>query len=322
MRRLGRRRCDRAAGLYHSLALKSDGTVWAWGNAQGQLGDGTTTDRTSPVPAIGLTDVAAVAAGGVHSLALRNDGTVWAWGANWYGQFGDGTNVSNPIPMPTVAYGDAVAIACGLFFSLAIRADGTVWACGRNDAGQVGDGTNTERWSPVTVQGLTQVVAIGAGDEHGLALRGLNRLTGSVAFGDLTGDPTVRPVLIEIRDLGGATPLESHVVFANADGIWEFATAVAGTRDLAAKGETWLRTVVSNVDLDGDPAGLAFVLTNGDVNGDNSVNIQDFLVLRAAFGSNGGSPNWNQNADLNKDGSVNIQDFLILRRCFGQAGAP
>lgn len=61
-------------------------------------------------------------------------------------------------------------------------------------------------------------------------------------------------------------------------------------------------------------------LKNGDVNGDNSVGIPDFLQLRDAYGSTTGGPTWNQNADLNKDGSVNVTDFFILRRFFGASG--
>ncbi|MBK7282970.1 MAG: hypothetical protein IPI09_20595 [Burkholderiales bacterium] len=76
--------------MYHSLALKSDGTVVAWGNnLQGQLGDGTTTNRTSPVAVTGLTAVAAIAAAGYQSIALKSDGTVVAWGLNNEGQLGD-----------------------------------------------------------------------------------------------------------------------------------------------------------------------------------------------------------------------------------------
>ena len=81
-----------AKGENHSLALKSDGTVWAWGhNIYGQLGDGTTTTRTTPVPVAGLSNVVAIASGDWHSLALKSDGTVWAWGWNPVGQLGDGT---------------------------------------------------------------------------------------------------------------------------------------------------------------------------------------------------------------------------------------
>lgn len=80
-----------AAGSGHSLALKSDGTVWAWGaNDFGELGDGTRTDRSTPVQIIGLKGLKALAAGPVHSLGLSADGTVWAWGQNEFGQLGDG----------------------------------------------------------------------------------------------------------------------------------------------------------------------------------------------------------------------------------------
>jgi alpha-tubulin suppressor-like RCC1 family protein len=82
-----------SAGLQFSVALKNDGTVWAWGlNDVGQLGDGTTTNRTRPVQVKGLGDVTAIAAGTGHSLALKRDGTLWAWGGNSLGQLGDGTS--------------------------------------------------------------------------------------------------------------------------------------------------------------------------------------------------------------------------------------
>ena len=84
-----------AAGYEHTVALKSDGTVWTWGyNNYGQLGDGTTTDESSPVQVSGLTGVIAIAAGYEHTVALKSDGTVWAWGYNTYGQLGDNTIVS------------------------------------------------------------------------------------------------------------------------------------------------------------------------------------------------------------------------------------
>jgi alpha-tubulin suppressor-like RCC1 family protein len=89
-----------AAGDAHNLAVKSDGTVWAWGyNASGQLGDGTTSNRSAPVQVSGLTGVIAVAGGGAHSLALKNDGTVWAWGYNGVWQLGDGTNADRHAPV-------------------------------------------------------------------------------------------------------------------------------------------------------------------------------------------------------------------------------
>ncbi|CAB3392649.1 RCC1 domain-containing protein [Kyrpidia spormannii] len=93
-----------AAGAYHSLALTSDGRVFAWGaNSYGQLGDGTTNSALSAVQVQGLTTAStvavAVAAGGNHSLALTNDGRVFAWGKNSSGQLGDGSTTSSDFPV-------------------------------------------------------------------------------------------------------------------------------------------------------------------------------------------------------------------------------
>jgi len=179
-----------AAGVGHSLALKTDGTVWAWGwNEFGQLGDGTTTNSSTPVQVVGpggsgwLTDVQAVAAKWGHSLALKTDGTVWAWGGNWCGQLGDGTTTNSSTPVQVVGPGgsgwltDVQAVAAGVEHSLALKTDGTVWAWGRNEYGQLGDGTTTDRYMPVQVKGpggsdrLTDVKAVAARWDHSLALK-------------------------------------------------------------------------------------------------------------------------------------------------------
>jgi len=180
-----------AAGSRHSLALKADGTAWAWGaNNSGQLGDGTTTNRFTPVQVRGpggvdfLTDVAAIAARQIHSLALKADGAVWAWGDNSSGQLGDGTTTNRVTPVQVLGPGgvgfltDVAAIAAGQLHSLALKADGAVWAWGFNSSGQLGDGTTTRRLTPVQVLGpggvgfLTDVAAIAGGFSHSLAVRG------------------------------------------------------------------------------------------------------------------------------------------------------
>jgi alpha-tubulin suppressor-like RCC1 family protein len=91
-----------AGGLFHALAVRTDGTVWAWGfNGNGQLGNGTTDNQAMPVPeqVQGASGGVAVAGGYLHSLALRPDGTFWAWGSNADGQVGDGTTVQRLTPV-------------------------------------------------------------------------------------------------------------------------------------------------------------------------------------------------------------------------------
>jgi alpha-tubulin suppressor-like RCC1 family protein len=141
------------------LALLADGSVRGWGiNGSGQLGDGTTTQRTTPVVASGVSNVVAIAAGNLHSLALRNDGTVWAWGANSYGQVGDGTSGNTRLtPVQTLGLPAIQAIAAGTDFSLAFAVDGSVWAWGTNASGQLGDGTTTSRTLPVHIAAANTV---------------------------------------------------------------------------------------------------------------------------------------------------------------------
>ncbi len=170
---LGRGIVQAAAGGTFGLALSSDGTVWSWGsNGAGQLGDGTTTYRTTPVQVTGLSGVIAVSAGIDHSLALRSDGTVWAWGANRYGQLGIGATSSAQLtPVQVSGLTGITKISAGGLFSLALRSDGTVWAWGYNASGELGNGTTADSDIPVQATGLFRVVSIAAGADSSLAIR-------------------------------------------------------------------------------------------------------------------------------------------------------
>jgi len=140
-----------AAGWSHSLAVKSDGSVWAWGwSSDGQIGDGSTATRPTPVAVSGLTSgVTAVAAAFRHSLALRN-GTVWAWGYNRYGQLGDGTTVSCLVPeeIDPADLTDITAIAADWGSSYALSRDGSLWVWGDNSYGELGLGNATSHLTP------------------------------------------------------------------------------------------------------------------------------------------------------------------------------
>ena len=135
-----------AAGADFFLALRTDGTVWAWGmNESGQLGDGTEQSRQEPVQVLGLSDVEMIAAGFDHALAVRDDGSVWAWGANALGQLGDGGEVARSVPGEVIGLTDVVGIAAGWSHSLAITADGGVWSWGWDRFEPYGAGR--EDWS-------------------------------------------------------------------------------------------------------------------------------------------------------------------------------
>ncbi len=137
-----------AAGLVHTCAVRSDGTVWCWGrNDKGQLGDATTTDATSPVQVTGpggtgtLTGIASITAGAEFTCATGTDTTVRCWGENSDGQLGDGTSTDATSPVQVTGPGGtgtltgATEAAAGEAFTCAIRTDTTAWCWGRNDKG-------------------------------------------------------------------------------------------------------------------------------------------------------------------------------------------
>jgi hypothetical protein len=137
-----------AGGFYHSILLKSDGTVWGAGrNNVGQLGLGTpTTDKLIPTKMVGAdnSNIKAIGAGNIHTVALKSDGTAWATGSNSNGQLGDSTNSQRTsLTLMTDNNANISAIVAGLtgFHTIALKSDGTVYGTGRNDSGQLGDGT-------------------------------------------------------------------------------------------------------------------------------------------------------------------------------------
>lgn len=161
-----------SAGFSHSLAITTDGDLYAWGNnSSGQLGDGTTKDRSSPVLVSEL-GFSAVSAGGRHSLALSSDGSLYAWGLNGLGQLGDGSTTRREVPVEIVVAGKTFsAIAAGRDHSLAIATDGSIYAWGNNSNGQLGDGSTTRRIVPVEIVVEDRTFsAIAAGEYHSLAI--------------------------------------------------------------------------------------------------------------------------------------------------------
>ena len=166
---------SKVSSLYmHVAAIKTDGTLWLWGiNSSGQLGNGTTTNRSSPAQTVaGGTNWSQVAAGQDSTSAIKTDGTLWSWGINTYGQLGDNTVTSKSSPVQTVAGGTTWSkVAVGSHVA-AIKTDGTLWLWGQGGFGHLGDGTLVHKSSPVqTVAGGTNWKLIACGYRHTLAAK-------------------------------------------------------------------------------------------------------------------------------------------------------
>jgi hypothetical protein len=202
-----------SAGGLHTCAVKTDHTLWCWGsNFYGQLGDGSTTNRTAPVQVSGhATDWAAVAAGASHTCAVRTDHTLWCWGLNGNGEFGNGTTTDSPVPVQVGGHtADWAAVAAGTGNTCAVKTDHTLWCWGSDFYGQLGDGSTTNRTAPVQVSGhatdWAAVAAGAAGASHICAVRANGTLW---CWGDNTydqlGDGTTTGSPVPVQVSGHAT---------------------------------------------------------------------------------------------------------------------
>ena len=236
-----------AAGGGHSLAVKSDGSLWAWGNNEdGQLGIGEDSIKIqqSPVRIGEDNDWSSVAAGGGysrydgHSLALKNDGSLWAWGYNHYGQLGNGLGGSIWLynkysPVRIGEDSDWAVVVAGNSHSLALKKDGSLWSWGANSSGQlgIGDESITESFSPVRVGEDNDWVTVVAGASHNLAIKndgslwawGANR-QGQLGngLGGIWSDNEYAPILIgEDNDWAVVAAGASHSLALKNDGsLW------------------------------------------------------------------------------------------------------
>jgi alpha-tubulin suppressor-like RCC1 family protein len=147
---------DVAAGDNHSCAVATGGSLWCWGhNFWGQIGDGTTLERRTPVQVTKLgSDVVDVEAGSSHTCARKNDGSLWCWGGNGDGQLGNGSTLDEHEPQEITALGKTVtAVAAAVEHTCARKSDGSLWCWGKNGDGQLGDGSTTKKTTPVPVAG-------------------------------------------------------------------------------------------------------------------------------------------------------------------------
>jgi alpha-tubulin suppressor-like RCC1 family protein len=142
-----------SGGDQYTAAIKTDGTLWTWGaNSSGQLGNNTTTTRSTPVTTFaGGTNWKQVSCGLIHTAAIKTDGTLWTWGFNSYGRLGDNTTSTRLTPVTTFAGGtNWKQVSGGNDITTAIKTDGTLWSWGSGIVGQLGDNTGTDKLTPVT----------------------------------------------------------------------------------------------------------------------------------------------------------------------------
>ena len=214
-----------AAGAGFSLALRSDGTVWAWGrNQHGELGDGTTVDHDRPERVPGLSGIKTIAAGAATSYAVRADGSLLAWGDNSDGLLGNGaTTGMSAIPVLVPGPTGVTQVSSDLYGTLAVAGPaGTVWGWGHNYNGQLGDGTTAAHYTPEQT-GLSGVSQIAAGRlvsvaalANGTVMTWSENTSGELGTGTKDGDLHPSPVLV--RTLAGASQVAAG---------WEYALAVA-----------------------------------------------------------------------------------------------
>ena len=153
-----------------SAAVKTDGTLWAWGlNTTGQLGDGTASNtNSSPVQVGLLTNWKQVSCGTDFSVAVKTDGTIWSWGNGATGRLGDNTIVSksSPVQIGSLTNWKQVSASSANGTASAVKSDGTLWAWGANTSGQLGDGTTVSKSSPVWIGTLTNWKQVATGTDH------------------------------------------------------------------------------------------------------------------------------------------------------------
>lgn len=345
-----------SSGREHCLALRADGTVWAWGdNELGQLGNGGRAQIFSSVPvkALGLEGCVAVEAGTLSSFAIKANGTVWVWGSadqlgigqGWrmwvdapeqspllssvakvvYGGHGagggarlaDGTALGwGDRPEPRWGSEPVLDVDAGSSHVFLRRLDGYWWT----EGWFIGNGAGQNEW----FSHRRMTWAVGAEDldsgATGFAafVRGPRIARLSVTLDQLSGSISDIPFSVAVLHRNQSSELSRRTLWASHQGL-DVPLYETGSLDLRIKAPTSLAKRIQIIEDAVDYA-AEVTLANGDVNNDNRVNIADFVLLRSAFGSAPGSANWVAGADLNGDGTVGIADFIVLRSSFGLIG--
>jgi alpha-tubulin suppressor-like RCC1 family protein len=232
-----------STGKYHTIAIKTDGTLWAWGkNHFGRLGDGTKEDRISPVIIGTDKDWAYVSVGFFHSVALKSDGSVWAWGGNSDGQLGDGTKEDRFSPVRIGTDNDWASISAGELFTLAIKTDGSMWGWGSNVYGELSGGEK-HFYIPTRIGTDNDWAFVSAGDRNSLAIEKDGSLWGWGYHASLNGSTKAKDWV------SAAIGHESYAAIKK-DGtlwVWGYSRTASGN-----SGRRVLRDVPHQIGIDTD----------------------------------------------------------------------
>ena len=221
-----------AVGYSHTVAIKTDGTLWTWGTGgSGQLGDNTVTDRSTPVTTFaGGTNWKQVAGGDGYTAAIKTDGTLWTWGGNIFGALGINTTISRSTPVTTFAGGtNWKQVTCGNSHTAAIKTDGTLWTWGVNIFGALGINTTNSRSTPVTTfAGGANWKQVTCGSNHTAAIKTDGTLwTWGSGTGGQLGDNTIINRSTPVTTFAGGTNWTqvacgvNHIAAIKTDGtLW------------------------------------------------------------------------------------------------------
>lgn len=218
-----------SAGTEFSIALKSDGTLWAWGvNNYGQLGATSPSSSNVPIQVGSDSDWADIGCGAFHVIARKTNGSLWAWGFNFSGQLGLANTATTSVPTQIGTDLDWGVIACGSYHSGSIKSDGTLWMWGNNYYGQIGNNSTTDVTAPIQIGTLQTWQQLSLGGIHSLGLRsnggiselcgwGFN-LQGQLGIGNTTD--ALEPTLV-------VPPAVGSINWKTISAGFQFSTAIA-----------------------------------------------------------------------------------------------
>ena len=255
------------AGDKNCFAIKSDGTLWAWGsNSYGALGDGTNAMRTVPIQVMGIQNVKTVTAGEDRSLAIKTDGTLWAWGNNSQALFGNGGPVDLKEPAQVDGISGVASVSAGSGYTsnhvLAATGTGSLYAWGDNGYGQLGNGTTTGSLTPILINALTNVKTVEAGQYHSFAIKtdGTLWAWGNNSFGKLGIGTSINssvPVQVALSGVAEISSEYYHALARKTDGsIWAWGSNNYGMLGIGSYGSSTSPVLISSMaDVTGISAG-------------------------------------------------------------------